>query len=119
MLTRVLSSVAVATLMLAAPTAAQELIVLELQVTQGGSPIAAPTITARDGETAELRIPDLLDVDLTPTRMDSGRIRLYLEFLSDTRVMTASLVIDEEHPGALRWTRTDGKPVKLSITVSG
>ena len=119
MLTRALSSVAVATLMLAAPAAAQELIVLELQVAQGGSPIAAPTIKVRDGDTAKLRLPAVLDVDFTPTRMDTGQIRINLDFQSDDWVSRAQLVVDEEHPGTLTWATDGGEPVQLSISVAG
>ena len=117
----VLSSVAMAVCLPAVVVvAAQESIALDIQIYLNGTHVGSPTITIAEGETGSLRLPDVLDVEVTPTRQDAGRVRVALEFADAAGTWRPALVIDEEHPGVLTIPSTAGdeNEVELRIGVS-
>ena len=75
---RVLSSIAIA---LCFPTvaAAQELILLDFQIRLNGTLVGSPILRVQEDSTGSLRLPDVLDIALAPTREDGG------EFVSLSR----------------------------------
>ena len=117
MLKNVLSSVAVVSC-LPAVIAAQEPIALDIHIYANGGFVGSPTIRVAERETGSIRIPNVLDVAVTPTRQGDGRIRVALEFAAVAG--TAKLLtIDEEHPGFVRMPSLAGNEVEIELRVGG
>ena len=113
---RVLSSIAIA---LCFPTvaAAQELILLDFQIRLNGTLVGSPTLRVQEDSTGSLRLPDVLDIALAPTREDGGRIRLALKVATATGTARPVLVIDDDSPGVVKLPPTDGGEIEVELRV--
>ena len=118
MLKNVLSSVAVVSC-LPAVIAAQEPIALDIHIYANGGFVGSPTIRVAERETGSIRIPNVLDVAVTPTRQGDGRIRVALEFAAVAGTAKPVLAIDEEHPGFVRTPSLAGNEVEIELRVGG
>ncbi len=119
MLKSVFSSVAIVAC-LPLVIAAQESVALDLQIYVNGTLVGSPTIRVAEDETGSVRLPDLLDVAITPSRQDGGRLRVALEFAIAGDTAKPVIVIDAEHPGVLKIPSPPGDEdeVELRIGVS-
>ena len=82
--------------------AGQEKITLDLEVYEKGELIGSPRLTVADGETGSLHQPGLLDLRLTPTRLENGvAIDLELEYGEETA--NPRIKIGQGQPGRLFW----------------
>lgn len=99
----------VAVLVLVAPTlTAQEAFTLELQLFHDETLVASPTVTSRAGEPGAVRLADLFDFTLTPTRLDDEQVRISFEIRDGVRTLRPRMLVSREAPGMVRWTHHGG-----------
>ena len=99
----------VAVLVLVAPTlTAEEAFTLELQLFHDETLVASPTVTSRAGEPGVVRLADLFDFTLTPTRLDDEQVRVSFEIRDGVRTLRPRMLVSHEAAGTVRWTHRGG-----------